>query len=89
MSQLQGVVDDARECARLFRLGKDVEAGLAMVVLIESAQPLVELMPGDIASSWNMLLALMLGDQQTQNWISLADYLEYECVQLLTADQSI
>lgn len=89
MSQLQGVVDDARECARLFRLGKDVEAGLAMVVLIESAQPLVELMPGDISSSWNMLLALMLGDQQTQNWISLADYLEYECVQLLTADQSI
>ncbi|UZE19552.1 hypothetical protein LOY70_08120 [Pseudomonas sp. B21-054] len=88
MSQLQGVVDDARECARLFRLGKDVEAGLAMVVLIESAQPLVELMPGDIASSWNMLLALMLGDQQAQNWISLADYLEYECVQLLTADQS-
>ncbi|SCZ28202.1 MULTISPECIES: hypothetical protein [unclassified Pseudomonas] len=88
MSQLQGVVDDARECARLFRLGRDVEAGLAMVVLIESAQPLVESMPGDVPSSWNTLLALMLGDQQAQNWISLADYLEYEWVQLLTAGQS-
>ncbi|SCW96255.1 MULTISPECIES: hypothetical protein [unclassified Pseudomonas] len=89
MNPLQGVVDDARECARLFRLGRDIEAGLAMVVLIESAQPLVESMPGDVPSSWNTLLALMLGDQQAQNWISLADYLEYEWVQLLTADQSL
>ncbi|AHL32877.1 hypothetical protein CD58_08215 [Pseudomonas brassicacearum] len=89
MSQLQGLVDDARECARLFRLGRDVEAGLAMVALIESAQPLVERMPGDVPSSWNTLLALMLNEQQTQNWISLADYLEYEWVQLLTAGQSI
>lgn len=88
MNQLQGMVDDARECARLFRLGRDVEAGLAMVVLIESAQPVVELMRGDVPSSWNTLLALMLVDQQAQNWISLADYLEYEWVQLLTADQS-
>lgn len=88
MNQLQGMVDDARECARLFRLGRDVEAGLAMVVLVESAQPVVELMPGDVPSSWSTLLALMLVDQQAQNWISLADYLEYEWVQLLTADQS-
>ncbi|WP_434629218.1 hypothetical protein J3P84_08150 [Pseudomonas sp. Z1-29] len=85
MTELQVVIDDARECARLFRLGRDVEAGLAMVALIESAQPLVELMPGDVPASWNRLLALMLVDQQAQNWISLADYLEYEWAQLLTA----
>jgi hypothetical protein len=85
MTELQVVIDDACECARLFRLGRDVEAGLAMVALIESAQPLVELMPGDVSASWNGLLALMLVDQQAQNWVSLADYLEYEWAQLLTA----
>ncbi|MBC3362540.1 hypothetical protein [Pseudomonas sp. SWRI154] len=85
MTKLEVVIDDARECARLFRLGRDVEAGLAMVALIESTQPLVELMPGDVPASWNKLLALMLDDQQAQNWVSLADYLEYEWAQLLTA----
>ncbi|WP_434562994.1 hypothetical protein [Pseudomonas sp. R1-6] len=89
MTTLDEALIDARACARLFRLGRDVEAGLAMVTLIESAQPLVERMPGDVLSSWNALLALMLDDQQAQNWVSLADYLEYEWVQLLTAGHSI
>ena len=89
MTELEKVINDARECARLFRLGRDVEAGLAMVTLIESAQPLVERMPGEVSSSWSELLALMLDDQQAQNWISLADYLEYEWVPLLTAGQSL
>ncbi|QXI52023.1 hypothetical protein [Pseudomonas alvandae] len=89
MTEFEKVIDDARECARLFRLGRDVEAGLAMVTLIESAQPLVERMPGEVSSSWSELLALMLDDQEAQNWISLADYLEYEWVQLLSAGQPI
>ncbi|WP_339480384.1 hypothetical protein [Pseudomonas sp. RL_5y_Pfl2_73] len=89
MTGFQGVIDDARECARLFRLGRDVEAGLAMVALIEAAQPLVELMPSDVQSSWNRLLGLMFNDQQAQNWLSLADYLEYEWVELLTAGQAV
>ncbi|MBV4494303.1 hypothetical protein HU715_002940 [Pseudomonas sp. SWRI12] len=89
MTTLDEAINDARECARLFRLGRDIEAGLAMVALVESTQPLVERMPGDVTTSWNGLLALMFDDQQAQNWISLADYLEYEWVQLLTAGQAI
>ncbi|KKA08593.1 hypothetical protein VP02_07840 [Pseudomonas ogarae] len=89
MTGFQGVIDDARECARLFRLGRDVEAGLAMVALVEAAQPLVELMQSDVQSSWNGLLGLMFNDQQAQNWLSLADYLEYEWVELLTAGQAV
>ncbi|MBI6618458.1 hypothetical protein YA0783_09125 [Pseudomonas corrugata] len=89
MTTLDEAINDARECARLFRLGRDVEAGLAMVALVESAQPLVERMPVDVSTSWNGLLALMFDDQQAQNWISLADYLEYEWVQLLTAGQTV
>ncbi|SEO23481.1 MULTISPECIES: hypothetical protein [unclassified Pseudomonas] len=89
MSGLEGVIEDARRCARLFRLGCDVEAGLAMVAVIEAAQPFVELMPGDVQSSWSGLLGLMFHDQQAQNWLSLADYLEYELVDLLTAGPAV
>ena len=89
MTGLEAVIVDARECARLFRLGRDVEAGLAMVAMIEAAQAFIELMPGDLQSSWSGLLALMFNDQQGQNWLSLADYLEYELVDLLTAGQAI
>ncbi|QGA49014.1 hypothetical protein THH46_08400 [Pseudomonas sp. NA13] len=89
MTGLETVVVDARECARLFRLGCDVEAGLAMVAMIEAAQAFIELMPGDLQSSWSGLLTLMFNDQQGQNWLSLADYLEYELVDLLTAGQAI
>ncbi|SFB48127.1 hypothetical protein SAMN03159488_04238 [Pseudomonas sp. NFIX10] len=89
MTGLEAVIVDARECARLFRLGRDVEAGLAMVAMIEAAQAFIEPMPGDLQSSWSGLLALMFNDQQGQNWLSLADYLEYEWVDLLTAGQAI
>ncbi|MXR29544.1 hypothetical protein PSH91_07770 [Pseudomonas sp. FP1154] len=89
MSSLEVVIEDARGCARLFRLGRDVEAGLAMVAVVEAAQPFVELMPGDVQSSWGGLLGLMFNDQQAQNWLSLADYLEYELVDLLTAGQAV
>ncbi|MFL6608721.1 MAG: hypothetical protein ACJ8HF_10815 [Pseudomonas sp.] len=85
MTVQERVIDDVRECARLFRLGRDVEAGLAMVTLVEAAQPFVEAMPGDVQSYWADLLASMLSDQQSQNWLSLADYLEYELVELLSA----
>jgi hypothetical protein len=88
MTGFAAVIEEARGCARLFRLGRDVEAGLAMVALVETAQPMVERMPGQVQSLWGDLLALMLNDQQAQNWISLADYLEYECVDLLTAGQA-
>ena len=89
MSSLEVVIEDARGCARLFRLGRDVEAGLAMVAVVEAAQPFVALMPGDVQSAWGGLLGLMFNDQQAQNWLSLADYLEFELVELLTAGQAV
>nr|WP_269802808.1 hypothetical protein [Pseudomonas uvaldensis] len=73
----------------MFRLGRDVEAGLAMVVLVESAQLLVENMTSDIHSSWHELLTLMINDQIAQNWLSLADYLDRELVDLLTGGARI
>ncbi|WP_260955438.1 hypothetical protein [Pseudomonas citri] len=89
MTRLEGVIDEARGCARLFRLGRDVEAGLAMVALVEAAQPLIERMSGDAQVAWGGLLALMFDDQQAQNWLSLADYLEYELVELLIPSLTI
>lgn len=88
MSELELAINDARGCARLFRLGRDVEAGLAMVALIETVLPLVERMADDVQSHWPQLLASMFGDQQNQNWLSLADSLEFEMVELLVASQA-
>jgi len=86
---LQDVVQEAHDCARLFRLGRDVEAGLAMVALVEAAQLLVERMPSDVHSSWHQLLTSMINDQMAQNWLSLADYLDRELVDLLTGVPAI
>jgi hypothetical protein len=59
-----------------------------MVAVVEAAQPLVELMPADVQASWSALLGLMFTDQQGQNWLSLADCLEYELIELLSAGQA-
>lgn len=85
MNGLQKVIDEARDCAGLLRLGRDVEAGLALVALVETALPWIERVPDDVQSSWSLLLGLMFNDQQAQNWLSLADYLEYELADLLNA----
>jgi hypothetical protein len=89
MSALESFVIDAQHCAALFRLGRDVEAGLAMIELIGVAQPSFDLAPAAVQQQWVRLLGPMLECQESQNWLALADYLEYELVQLLTDSLSI
>lgn len=89
MSTLESFVIDARRCAALFRLGRDVEAGLAMIELIGAVQPSFDGAAADFQQQWVSLLGPMLESQKSQNWLALADYLEYELVQLLTDSLSI
>ncbi|WP_079229135.1 hypothetical protein [Pseudomonas putida] len=67
----------ARECAALFRLGRDVEGALRMVELFDGVLPLVEPQAGAV------VLQAMLDAQQRQDWLALADYLEYELLHLI------
>ncbi|EJN21770.1 hypothetical protein PMI36_03401 [Pseudomonas sp. GM79] len=89
MSGLESFVVDSEQCATLFRLGRDVEAGLAMIELIVAVQPSFDLTPQVVQQQWVLLLGQMLECQEAQNWLALADYLEYELAQLLRDSLSI
>lgn len=67
----------ARECAALFRLGRDVQGALRMVELIDAVLPQVAPQAGAV------VLQAMLDAQQRQDWLALADYLEYELVHVI------
>lgn len=89
MSMLESFVTDAQHCAALFRLGREVEAGLVMVELIGAVQLTFDRASPVAQQEWVRLLGPMLECQESQNWLALADYLEYELVQLLTDSLSI
>ncbi|MFW3898035.1 hypothetical protein [Pseudomonas putida] len=80
MSTMQ---ESARQCAGLFRLGRDIEAAVAMVELFAAAPALFALAPGATQEAFAALFSEMLAAQQRQDWISLADSLEYELPNLI------
>ncbi|MGB6211073.1 hypothetical protein [Pseudomonas mandelii] len=82
------LVDQARQCSALFRLGRDVEAALVMVEVAERVQSRVGGADSQLASRWVELLTIILDSQERQDWLALADYLEYELVNLLAAVNS-
>ncbi|WP_343596108.1 hypothetical protein [Pseudomonas sp.] len=67
----------ARECAALFRLGRDVEGALRMVDLFDQVLPLFDSQAGAV------VVQAMFDAQQRQDWLALADYLEYELRHLI------
>ncbi|MEO4013774.1 MULTISPECIES: hypothetical protein [Pseudomonas] len=89
MIGLESFVVDSEQCAALFRLGRDVEAGLAMIELMGAVQPSFDLTLQVTQQQWVLLLGQILECQEAQNWLALADYLEYELVQLLRDSLSI
>ncbi len=83
MTAMQACIGECRQCAGLFRLGRDVEAALLMVDVFEGAQQLLLSAPTDIQQMWAQLLLQMLDCQERQDWLGLADYMEYELLDLL------
>jgi len=83
MSQRLQCVEGARGCAGLFRLGRDVEAALEMVEVFDAAQRELEDASQEARQQWAQLLTVMLACQESQDWLGLADWMEYELVGLL------
>ncbi|MCP1475121.1 hypothetical protein ABIA54_000787 [Pseudomonas sp. EB276 TE3739] len=83
MSTLSQSLDQCRQCAALFRLGRDVEAALTMVDVFEQAQQSLASASLEIQQAWAQVLTQMLDCQERQDWLGLADYMEYELVELL------
>ncbi|WP_409283804.1 hypothetical protein [Pseudomonas protegens] len=84
MSRLESFIARAREVADLFRLGRDVEAAVNMIELFDPVQGQVDVAPLALQQDWAGLLSLMLKCQEAQDWLGLADYLEYELVEWLS-----
>jgi hypothetical protein len=83
MTALEKIIGECRQCAGLFRLGRDVEAALSMVDVFDGAQQLLLSAPADVQQVWAQILTQMLDCQERQDWLALADYMEFELVDLL------
>lgn len=83
MTDLPSVMTAAQHCADLFRLGRDIEAALEMVEVFDAAMPLLAGRSEADRAYGTQLLERMLNCQQTQDWLALADYMEYEWVGFL------
>jgi len=79
--------DQARHCAGLFRLGRDVEAAVLMVELFDGAPGVFFQAPQAVQQRFAVLFGELLAAQQRQDWIALADGLEYDLADLI--DQAV
>ncbi|WP_330207320.1 hypothetical protein [Pseudomonas sp. AM14(2022)] len=88
MKTIERCVDECRHCAGLFRLGRDVEAALDMVEVFEGAQQLLIAASTPTQQDWSFVLTHMLDCQERQDWLGLADWMEYELIEVLQKARS-
>ncbi|AVX88243.1 hypothetical protein [Pseudomonas sp. VE 196-7] len=88
MTTIEQCVDECRQCAGLFRLGRDVEAALDMVEVFEGAQQLLMSAPATVQQDWALVLTQMFDCQERQDWLGLADWMEYELIEVLQKARS-
>jgi len=82
MTLPQHVIEEARECAKLFRLGRDIEGALKMVELIDRSLPLMDGVSAERQAEWGRVLSAILACQERQDWLGVADWLEVEFVEV-------
>ncbi len=88
MTTIEQCVDECRQCVGLFRLGRDVEAALDMVEVFEGAQQLLMSAPATVQQDWSLILTQMLDCQERQDWLGLADWMEFELIEVLQKARS-
>lgn len=82
MTLPQHVIEEARECAKLFRLGRDIEGALKMVELIDRSLPLIDGVSAERQAEWGRVLSAVLACQERQDWLGVADWLEVEFLEI-------
>lgn len=84
----QLVIERALHCAGLFRLGRDIEGALKMVELIDLAMPHFANGSTSGEQPFAQILSALLQCQERQDWIGVADWLEYEWVGLIDSQRA-
>lgn len=82
MTLPEHVLEEARDCAKLFRLGRDIEGALKMVELIDRSLPLMDGVSAERQAEWGRVLSAILACQERQDWLGLADWLEVEFLEV-------
>ncbi|MEN4748211.1 hypothetical protein ABEH28_00315 [Pseudomonas sp. Ps21-P2] len=82
MTLPEHVVEEARDCAKLFRLGRDIEGALKMVELIDRSLPLMDGVSAERQAEWGRVLSAILACQERQDWLGVADWLELEFLEV-------
>lgn len=82
MTLPEHVVEEARDCAKLFRLGRDIEGALKMVELIDRSLPLMDGVSAERQAEWGSVLSAILACQERQDWLGVADWLEVEFLEV-------
>ncbi|WP_306520041.1 hypothetical protein [Rheinheimera sp.] len=83
MNTLTDCSNQARQLALQFRLGKNTQAALDMATMVNT---LIVIFPSSQPQHIKLLQQILgqcLDCQQRQDWLALADYLEYELQELL------
>jgi hypothetical protein len=81
-----GVERQVRECACLFRLGRDVEAALWVVEIFEGLMKVLPSWTPSLARQCSVVMDALLQAQERQDWLGLADTLEVDLLQLLAQE---
>jgi hypothetical protein len=83
MTSRTQIIEDAVHCAHLFRLGRDIEGALKMVDVIDAAMPLFSARPPEDQAHLARIMSAILQSQEGQDWLAVADALEYELVAIV------
>ncbi len=77
------LIKESSHIALKLRLGKNVEAGLEIVSLLEKIVKISSTTTPEVQQQVKFVMSQILKCQERHDWIGLADYLQYELAHLL------
>lgn len=83
MTDIQFFIVAANQTASKLRLGKNVEASLELVDLLDDVVSQLIGSAPELQQQIKYVISQILQCQERQDWLGLADYLQYELVHLL------
>lgn len=70
--------------AHQFRLGMSLDAAIALPPLMKSLLPLLPSLSPTAQHQLPQIMSALLGCQEREDWLGLADWLEYELLHVLS-----
>lgn len=88
MTTISRLIDEATDIAKTFRLGRYQQAGKPLSDLVDQIAQLPETAPTAAKQGLAQILGDLLKCHKCNDWLGVADYLEFELVTWLRQLQS-